>query len=355
MATVTDTKPKTEIIPLQSNYWELYPRREEIALASVKQVSEGLGVLLSLRTSVKDFAHYLCSQNGEAPQESGDGEVTVRFRRLGDAKPQHITTEIQAVSVSGEKTRPHKITIGYYPKELYAASGQTAPNWVIVGNTDLALSRTTVEDWIVDLPPEEDRAYARERWGGLLEGCRSEHEKAQALARSIMIALKPHGGIPSDVMRASPPFQQFERAISGQDRVWCGNHAAIFSWACNALGVPARRIGMNHPYGSDGDHNLLLAEGHSTTEIFDETLNRWVWVDLTFNVLGVYLPDQGPVNMAEMVQNLNDGGRIRALTVVEFDPASGEERRLPATESRKKASLFHYFKRDQQFRYTRRS
>jgi hypothetical protein len=170
-----------------------------------------------------------------------------------------------------------------------------------------------------------------------------------------MTALKPHGGIPSDTMRASPPFRQFERAISGQDRVWCGNHAAIFSWACNALGVPARRIGMNHPYGSDGDHNLLLAEGHSTTEIFDETLNRWVWIDLTFNVLGVYLADQDPVTMAELVQFLNDGSRIQALTVVEFDPVSGQERRVPAAESSKKAALFHYFKRDQQFRYTRRS
>jgi transglutaminase-like putative cysteine protease len=281
--------------------------------------------------------------------------VTVRFRRLGDAKSQHITTEIQAVSKSGQRTKPHKITVGYYPKELYAASGQTAPNWVIVQNTDLALARTVVEDWIVDLPPEEDRAYAQERWGNLVEGRRSEYEKAQALARSLITALKPHAGVPSDLMRTSAPFQQFERAISGQDRVWCGNHAAIFSWACNALGVPARRIGMNHPYGSDGDHNLLLAEGHSTTEVFDETLNRWVWIDLTFSVLGVHLAENGPVNMAELVQLLNDGGRLQALTVVEFDPASGEARRVAGTESGKKAALFHYFKRDQQFRYTRRA
>jgi len=355
MATATDAKPTTETVPLQSNYWELYPRREEIALASVKQVSEGLGVLLSLRTSLQDFSHYLSSQNGEPAQESRDGEVTVRFRRLGDAKSQHITTEILAVSKSGQRTKPHKITIGYYPKELYAASGQTAPNWVIVQNTDLTLACATVEDWVVDLPPEEDRAYARQRWGGVVEGRRSEYEKAQALARSIITALKPHAGVPSDVMRASAPFQQFERAISGQDRVWCGNHAAIFSWACNALGVPARRIGMNHPYGSDGDHNLLLAEGHSTTEVFDETLNRWVWIDLTFSILGVHLAEDGPINMAELVQFLNDGCRIQALAVVEFDPASGEARRVPVTESGKKAALFHYFKRDQQFRYTRRS
>ncbi len=351
----TEMKPATEIVPLQSNYWELYPRREEIALGAVQQVSEGLGVRLSLRTSVKDFSHYVFSQNGEASQESRDGEVTVRFRRLGEAKGQQITTEVRAVSVSGERTKPHRITIGYYPTELYAASGQTAPNWVIVQNTDLSLSRSVVEDWIVDAPTEADRAYAERQWGELIKGCAFEHEKAQALARAIMTALKPHAGIPSDAMRAAPPFEQYERAVSGQDRVWCGNHAIIFSGACNALGVPARRIGMNHPYGSDGDHNLVLAEGHSTTEIFDETLNRWVWVDLTFNILGVYLADQDPINMAELVQFLNDGSRVRALSIVEFDPISGAEKRVPATESGKKASLFHYFKRDQQFRYTRRA
>ncbi|OGG44140.1 MAG: hypothetical protein A3F84_22680 [Candidatus Handelsmanbacteria bacterium RIFCSPLOWO2_12_FULL_64_10] len=111
MATATESKPATQTVPLQSNYWELYPRREEIALASVQQVSEGLGVLLSLRTSLRDLSHYLCAQNGEPAQESRDGEVTVRFRRLGDAKAQHITTEIQAVSKSGQRTKPHRITI----------------------------------------------------------------------------------------------------------------------------------------------------------------------------------------------------------------------------------------------------
>ncbi|MDA0748726.1 MAG: hypothetical protein O2954_19590 [bacterium] len=350
-----EIKPATEIVNLQSNYWERYPRREPIALGAVQQISEGLGVRLSLKTSVKNLSHYIVTQNEETPQENKDGEVNVRFRALGDAKPQHITTEIQAISASGEKTTPHKITIGYYPKEFYAASGQTTQSWVIVQNTDLSLQQSTVEDWIVDIPSEADRAYAKKQWGDLIHNLESEYEKAQALAKTIMTALKPHGGVPSDNMREAPPFEQYERAISGKDHVWCGNHAAIFSWACNALGIPARRIGMNYPYGTDGDHTLLLSEGHSTTEIFSETLNRWIWIDLTFNVLGVHLAGQAPVNMHELVQFLNDGSRIQALTIVEYDPVSKEVKRSPVTESSKKAALFHYFKRDQQYRYTRRA
>jgi hypothetical protein len=351
----TTPSPPTETVPLESNYWELYPRREEIAFGEVRQVSEGLGVRFSLSTSLRECSHYLVSQGDEASRECRDGQVTVRFRRLGDARPQHVTTEVRAVSASGATTRPHRFTVGYYPKEHYAASGQTSPSWVIVGNTDIPVARTTVEDWIVDRPTEADRGFAEKQWGELVRKGASEHGKARSLARAIMVALRPHGGIPSDRMRDAPPFEQYERAVSGEDRVWCGNHAAIFSGACNALGIPARRIGMNHLWASEGDHNLLMAEGHSTTEIFDETLNRWVWIDLTFNILGVDLADAGPVNMAELTRFLNDGSRIRSLAVVEFDPVSGEERRVPAEQSGKRDALFKYFKRDQRFRYTRRA
>jgi hypothetical protein len=349
------TEPATETIYLQSNYWELYPRREEISLQAIQQVSEGLAVRLSLKSSLRDLSHYIVSQNEEDAQESPDGEIMVRFLGLGDAKPQLITTEIQAVSASGEKTKSHRVVISYHPKEFYAASGQTSQSWVTIQYTDLALERSTVEDWILDTPSEADRAYAEEHWGKLIKAYESDYEQAQALAKTIMTDLQPHGGVPSDSMRAALPFEQYKRAISGKDKVWCGNHAAIFFWACNSLGIPARRIGMNHPYGTDGDHTLQIAEGHSTTEIFSKTLNRWVWIDLTFNVLGVCLEDQDPINMAELYQFLNDGSRIKALTVVEFDPVTKQETRVPLAESSKKLALFHYYKRDQQFRYTRRA
>jgi hypothetical protein len=64
--------------------------------------------------------------------------------------------------------------------------------------------------------------------------------------------------------------------------------------------------------------------------------------------------DQGPIHMAELVQGLNDGDRVRGLTVVEFDPATGQDRRVPVQESAQKAALFKYFKKDQQFRYLRK-
>ncbi|MSS71115.1 MAG: transglutaminase domain-containing protein [Candidatus Latescibacteria bacterium] len=353
------TTGKPQVVPLEGNSWDLYPRREPVSLRTFKQLVEEPGVLLSLRTDVKDFSHYLYtfqrdSLPAEPAQESRDGQIAVRFQKRNEAKSQLIATEIQAVSKSGERTKAYRVEIGYYPKELYAASGQTSQSWLVVQNTDLTLSGSSVDDWILDRPTAEDRAYAQKRWGDLVKGSKTDYEKAQALARAIMIALKPHGGIPSDRMLASSPFQQLEMAEAGKGGVACENYSAIFSWACNALDIPARRIGMNYPWSVVGDCNLEIAEGHNSTEIFDGQLNRWVWIDATFNILGVYMGDQGPIHMAELVQGLNDGDRVGGMTVVAFDPVTRTERRVSALESPQKAALFKYFKKDQQFRYFRK-
>jgi len=75
-----------------------------------------------------------------------------------------------------------------------------------------------------------------------------EYEDAREIAKAIIADLEEHRGIPSDEMKGLRPFQQYERALSGRDHVWCGNIAAIFSQACNSLGIPCRRIAMQRPF-----------------------------------------------------------------------------------------------------------
>ena len=98
----------------------------------------------------------------------------------------------------------------------------------------------------------------------------------------------------------------------------------------------------------------MLAEGHSTTEIFDEALNRWVWIDLTFSMLGMDLAGYGPVNMVELQRDLNDPVLAKGLRAIVYDPKTRSEKTVPALESDSRNALFNYFKRDQIFRYTRR-
>jgi hypothetical protein len=351
---------KTDTLSLQSNYWALYPRRADISLRTFRQLKGEPGIVLSLRTDVKDFSHYLYtfkrdSLPAEVPLESRDGEIAVRFAKRDEPKSQRILTEIRAMSRSGEKTRPYGVEIGYYPKELYAASGQTSASWLVVQNTDLTLADSAVDDWVLEPPTAADRAYAQKRWGDLIKGYKTDYEKAQAVAKALIKIIKPHGGVPSDSMLNASGFEQLARVEAGKDHAWCSNFADIFTKACTSLGIPVREINMQYFWSSEGENSFEIAEGHRTTELFDRDLNRWVWIDLTFSILGARIGDQDPVSMWELVQALNDGSRIKGLKVVEYDYEKDVEKDVPALDSSQKKALLNYFRQDQQYKYVRKA
>ena len=64
---------------LETNYWELYPKREAIVLESIERLSEGVGLRLRLSSDMEGFSHLLHSSNDVPFRESFDGTVTVRF------------------------------------------------------------------------------------------------------------------------------------------------------------------------------------------------------------------------------------------------------------------------------------
>mgnify|MGYP001066685638 CR=1 FL=1 len=67
------------MIQLKTNYWELYPRREDITLRSLERLTEGVGVRLRLDTSMKAFSHFLYATNYDPFQRSTDGKIVIRF------------------------------------------------------------------------------------------------------------------------------------------------------------------------------------------------------------------------------------------------------------------------------------
>jgi hypothetical protein len=351
------TPRKTQQVELTTNYWDLYPRREDVSLRAIERLPEGIGFLLRLQSNVEGFSHFLYAVNDAPFEKSANGTVAVRFEDKHNADIQRTTVAIKAVSTAGATSKLYAISMNFYPKELYAASGQTAPGYVIVQKTDLVFATSQVEDWILQHPSPDERNYARKKWGSLIADGRSDHENACAIARSILDDLEPHRGIPSDEMSKLTPFKQYERVMEGKDHVWCGNIAAIFAYACNALDIPCRNVGMRcqgppNPSGVEGPR-MLLAEGHSTTEIFDRQRNCWVWMDLTFNILTAYLGTEGPIHMAEFYGYLNDPVRASSLRIAIYDAKSKTEKTVSCLKSDKKDSLFNYFKQDQRFFYTR--
>ncbi len=338
---------------LARSYWELYPRREGVALRSVELLPSGAGVVLELTSDVEGVSHFTYYVNGEGPYRSDDGRVEVRFRE-GGAR-QVVVVEVRAVTGSGEVLQPRRIRISYCPSELYEARGLTYPSWVIVGVSDVAMLAGRVEDWVTDEPSEADVEFIRSKWGRLVEGAESDYEAACAVAKSLIDELEPHRGIPSDAMRGLSPLEQYRRATSGLDRVWCENIASMFSYACNALGLPCRKVSLGRLLREPGEGpGLLLAECHLTVEVFCEDLNQWVWMDPTMYVLGTYIGEVGPLNLMEFYFLLNAPGRLSHLRVREYDPKSGADRVVPLAESRARDGVLNYLKRDQGFRYHKR-
>jgi hypothetical protein len=166
--------------------------------------------------------------------------------------------------------------------------------------------------------------------------------------------LRPHDGIPSASMQYAPGFDQLERAESGRDHVWCGNYADIFSMACNALDIPVRKIDMQYIWSSRGRIAFEIGEAHRTTEVFDRTLNRWIWMGLTSGFLGARNGHGELVNVAELVQILHDPRRLNRLRLLEYDCEADVERIVPVAKSRRGQDLFRFFGQDQRYEYTRR-
>ncbi len=347
-------QPLTQTVELQSNENELYPQRENVAIESLERLSQGVGLRLTLRADLTDFRYFLYTIHEGGEQKSESGVIILAFEDNHRPEPQKRALYVQAVDGSENLSKKYEMIAGYFPKELYAKSGQTAPGYVIIQKSDIPFVSTRVEDWIVDQPSGKDREFAEQTWGPVVQNCAFPREKAQALARLLLESLNPHRGIPSDQMKTTP-FDQYRRAVGGLDHVWCGNLAEIFVRAANALGIPARLIEMHRIHSQGEKFELRTAEGHATTEIFDDQLNRWIWIDLTFNLLGMELEGYGLIHMAELHRSLNDPEKTKLLWGIEYDSTLRTEKRVRVMVSKNIDSLLNFFKKDQTFRYSKRS
>jgi hypothetical protein len=342
----------SEIVELRSNEPELYPNFEDVAIRSMERHPSGVGLRLGFVSDTRDFSHFLYSTNKGPFQEMENGSLLLTFEDKHSPDVQYMTTVIRSVSHLGIVSKNYHIDVNYYPRELYAKAGQTAPGYVIVKKTDIPIVSSRVSDWVGSRPTAEDLEFAGATFGKRIDAGGTSLEKARGLARALLDDLHPHRGVPSDKMKASP-FEQYRRAMSGKDFVWCGNLADIFVYSCACFDIPARMIKMIRYWSKGEAYDLLMAEGHATTEVFDEALNRWIWIDLTFSMTGMELSGYGPIHMAELHRCLNDPDKIKGLTAIEYDPVTKTEERVSVLASTSLDSLLNFFKKDQTFTYRR--
>jgi len=342
-------KVKTE---LKNQYGNFYQGREALTIKSIEELaSEGIRIKLILQSHLKEFSHFLISTNGSEFQKSFDGSIVVDFK-IDDSSAQTTSIIVKMISSNGRISESYTLDLICNVSKYWASKGATGyPNWITI-KTYPFLDFTpscTVENWIYKIPTSRERRFAEQKWGDLIKDTDSNYEKAKLLAKALMDDLKPHIGVPSDAMKV-PPFEQYERMISGKDKGFCTNLANIYIHACNSLGIPARRIHLEKVHSRSDKFSVRMGGMHSTTEIFDEKLNQWIWIDQTYNVLGAYLGQEGPLNMAEFSLFLNQDERRKRLRVLYYSYKDKSERLLSLDECPKRfASLdgwnteFHYF------------
>lgn len=349
---------------LQSNYWDLYPRGDAVAIESIAPLEDGVGFHLKLVSEDPDISGFVYSINGGEEIMSRNGSVQVTFEdghTLKNYFTERRELEIAGLRKDGTRSRTYHLATQFYPSERYQAAGriQDGHGRIHIRESDLNFARSRPDDFILETPTEADITFATETWGHLLNPSQSPYEQARALATALVHELTPHRGTPSDVMDTLDPFDQYRRLIAGEDACWCANIATVFAHANNAFGIPTRFIIMRHQLfpppapGKDG-YEILMATGHTTNEVFDRQQGQWIWMDLTYNIWGAYLGEEGPLNMLELHSALNEPARFRQLEADLYDPETDTLSRIRVAEHPVRIRLRNAFKQDQLFRYMRR-
>ena len=349
---------------LVSNYWELYPRGEDVVIESIRPLEKAVGLELTLRSTRPDFRHFVYTLDGGPEKTSTTGVIRLVFEddhTLEDWSVERRELRLWLVTEDGRDDTTWYLNSNYYPSEMYHSRGRTKQGHsrIHIRETNMEMATSPVEDWILDEPDAEAVAFAKGTWGHLVDPEQQPYANARRLARVLVKELTPFRGTPSNVMDGLDPFAQYRRLIAGEDACWCANIAEIFSYACNAFGIPTRFIIMRHqlypppPEGEDG-YEILMATGHTTNEVFDQATGRWIWMDLTYNTFGAWLGKQGPLNMLEFHRFLNQPADYDDLQIEVYDPETDTLARIPLAESDLVDRVRNAFKQDQLFRYMRR-
>ncbi|MDD5598842.1 MAG: transglutaminase domain-containing protein [Victivallaceae bacterium] len=357
-------KIKVFVSNFKKNYQDIYYGREIIMIKSIKKLpGTEKGIRITLASLIDTFSHFLCftvsrSYDGWVPfadyHLSGSEEfqrlprnnAIVADRFIDNTQMQEKIFLLKPVFTDGRKSEIQTVFVRYLSSEFYKSRSMEGYPDIIVVNSGprLNIGMGSVDDWVISRPTEEEKTFALQKWGGLIKDAETNYDKAKILAKTLMHDLWPHSGFPSDEMKV-PPFEQYERMISGKDKGHCSNFTTIFVHACNALEIPARHIALSEIYsagnasGKCGEMNLQIQGGssHGVPEIFDERLNQWIWLDLRFYALGAWLGNIGPLTLAEFCLFINQEQRRKELKLLIYDMDNSNEKLLPLDKCPKQA------------------
>jgi hypothetical protein len=246
--------------------------------------------------------------------------------------------------VKGEEIPVYHLSLTYYPNEFYALFKSSTPRRIILRSKDLIINSSAITEWQTVRPPQADIEYAQQQWGPILKNCKSNYEKAKKIIRTMRRELYGKSGVPPDSLSVLHPFDQYDFTVNGKGAVWCTNTSMMFIYLANCLGIPARQVatGKNN---INGDIMLWTNDGHTTTEIYDDKLNKWIWMDVSYGVVGVSDFRNHYLNVAQLCYAMTEKVAADRLRVRYYNRGMLRNRRL--RNYKFETSIVNYFGRNQ--------
>lgn len=152
-------------------------------------------------------------------------------------------------------------------------------------------------------PPEEFRLAVSNVLGEEPKDA-SNFERTLALARHLASGPGPGEGVKAST-------RESYRAILTEERGYCSDYTQVMNGLAHTAEIPVREWGM-----SFDDYS---GRGHAFSEVYDDELGQWVFVDTFFSLYAVDPRDGAPLSVLQLRDRLASGDD-RTVEIRKIDP-----------------------------------
>lgn len=287
---------------------------------------------------------------GNDATNPADNDVICLARKKGGRFPS-----LRVAAVFGEKRSPWiPISLRTIPTSFKGLNATVKSMCV-----DTEYQQTVVADigplafqpqsWAEPSPPlsdAADMAFARDRWGKLIDNNLDDYENVAAIGRDIIVSLasRPPKRVDMNEELLLHPFQRLEMVQKGKALAYCGHYAAILDAACRSFNFPARTIALAN-YWDQGKTRIQIGLTHVANEIYCRKREQWIWVDLNSRALGAVVNETIHLSAMEFI-SFAHSSRAKDLYIIEIDPATGRREVIPFVDSYVGNNLHELYHRD---------
>lgn len=341
-----------EFIATDVSYMSKYPeRKKSIYLTGIDYSEEADNVIVVVR--------FLSTLRGTTSLVVDVPNVKVEVHNMMAKLTMNKRAEKSTINglvhvyAGDRKLQSKPLQLNLYPHEMYRNANSSVKGSVILQKyTNDEIPFINYSDharYRLHEPSSDECRFAKGEWGSAIERMNGSLQKANALQKMISRKLYLRQGTPSDSMNIAP-FEQYIRVLEGRDKLWCTNWVDIFCHAAACFDIPVRRLGLMNSSPYSPTLNLVLAEGHSLVEVYDDRSNQWVVVDLVYGLLGAKFHNMS-LNAMDLVKMINMPSYEPKIKLVLYDALKHKVVRLRLPRKKGKDAFYNFYKTNQQIIY----